>query len=451
MPLRLRLVLLRLTAMAGLVVSALLTYDKLHPDRAFCPLAEACKQAGASALGSLFGVPTSLIGLGAFGGLFLLTLLPADVARRPLKLAGVLGALGGAVFFGYQALALDAYCPLCLIADAAGLAAGALTLGWGPGARGRGGSEGGGARVAWLLAAALAVVVPFAWPRTPRPAFVEITPAADLFEDEAPAEPAPAVAAAKPAAKPPTVAVPPATSTQPPSRLPPGSRQGIPARPGEPLPLPPPLPGTTASGAAPAPAPATTAARPPSAVATTSAKPPTPAAGAPTAGAPSSSGPVAANEILVVEYLNAYCPHCRATHARLEQAIAATGLKVRKRRVYTWATTDYPAWARACALAQSFGLEDRMFDELLRSRGPDVGEVKAAAARAGLDVAALDAALKDPNPPPRLVKDRQLFTQARLQGLPTLDIGRRRLMGEQTEAELRAALEAARPPAAPPR
>ena len=445
MPLRLRLVLLRLTAMAGLVVSALLTYDKLNPDRAFCPLAEACKQAGASALGSIFGVPTSVIGLGAFGGLFLLTLLPGEFARRPLKLAGGLGALGGAVFFGYQALALDAYCPLCLIADASGLAAGALTLGWGPsGARGRGGSEGGGTRMAWLLAAILAVVVPFAWPRTPRPAFVEITPATDLFEDETPAEPAPAVAAAKPAVKPaPSPALPPAP-TLPPSRVPPGSRQGIPGRPGETLPQPPPLPGTT--GSRPAPAPATTTTRPPAVGTPTSAKPP-----ATDASVSAASAPPAANEILIVEYLNAYCPHCRATHARLEQAIAATGVKVKKRRVYTWATMDYPAWARACALAQSLGLEDRMFDELLRSRGPDVSEVKAAAGRAGIDPAALDAALKDPNPPPRLVKDRQLFTQARLQGLPTLDIGRRRLMGEQSEAELRAALEAARPPASPPR
>jgi protein-disulfide isomerase len=43
------------------------------------------------------------------------------------------------------------------------------------------------------------------------------------------------------------------------------------------------------------------------------------------------------------------------------------------------------------------------------------------------------------------VRDRDLARSAGLRGLPTLDIGRRRLMGEQSEAELREAVEAALP------
>jgi uncharacterized membrane protein len=422
---RLRLSLLRLTAMAGLVVSALLTYDKLNPDRAFCPLAEACQQAGASALGTIAGVPTAVLGMVAFGGLFLLTLLPmGDNVRKLLKVAGLLGAIGGAVFFGYQALKLDKYCPLCLVADAAGLVAGVLTLTWSRGARGR---ESVAARVAWLFAAVLATVLPFAWPRPERPAFVEIEPAANLFEDEpvAPTDLAPAVVAQRQPPGP------------PPSRVPPGSRQGIPQRPDE---VPPPAPSTDVPLGPPPPAlpaPLPPAPRPP------------PVAAAPAPAPVPAPTPPAADEVLIVEYLNAYCPHCRATEARLDKVVAEMGLKVRKRRVYTWATMDYPAWARACALAQTMGLEERMFSELLASRGPDVSEVRAAAQRAGVPLDALDAALRDPTPPPRLVKDRQLFSAARLQGLPTLDIGRRRLMGEQSEQELRNALMAARP-AAPP-
>src|SRR5688572_31059970 len=112
-----RLVLLRLTAVTAVCVSTLLTYDTLHPDRAFCPLAEACERVRESALGSLFGVPTSLLGMVAFGGLFLLTLLPVEWARTLLRPAGLFAAFAGVGLFAYQALAIRTFCPLCLVAD----------------------------------------------------------------------------------------------------------------------------------------------------------------------------------------------------------------------------------------------------------------------------------------------------------------------------------------------
>jgi hypothetical protein len=46
-------------------------------------------------------------------------------------------------------------------------------------------------------------------------------------------------------------------------------------------------------------------------------------------------------------------------------------------------------------------------------------------------------------PPPRLQRDREIVSRARLEGMPTLDIGKRRLQGEQSEAELAEALRAA--------
>jgi protein-disulfide isomerase len=321
-----------------------------------------------------------------------------------------------------------------------------ITLTWREtsGRRARGGGESGAARVAWTFAAVLAVTVPFAWPRAALEAYEEITPATDLFDDEPETSSDPAVVAS---AKPRPPPRPPASlPAVPVSRVPPGSRLGIPPRPGEVTPVAPAAP-------TPEPRPATVPAPvgvsvPASAL--PSAPPPVPSAPPPLPSAPPPP-PAAKPEVTVVEYLNAYCPHCRATHARLEKLIAEAGVPVRRRRVYTWATDDYPAWARACALAQSLGLEDRMFEELLRSRGPDLREVQAAAQRAGLDPQALAAALRDPAPPPRLVKDRPLFLAAGLKGLPTLDIGRRRLMGEQSEAELRSALEAARVRSAPAR
>ena len=118
---------------------------------------------------------------------------------------------------------------------------------------------------------------------------------------------------------------------------------------------------------------------------------------------------------------------------------------MRRRRIYSWSSADVPMWARAVAFAQTLGLEDRMFHELVRADDDTPREIYAAAARAGVDADALRRALADPRVPARLESDRRLSQSARLEGLPTLDIGRRRLMGEQSEPELRDAIRAALP------
>jgi len=69
---------LRIAALAALLASAVLTSDHLHPDREFCPLAEACAAARESPLGTLAGVPTSVVGMVAFGGLILAGVIPWD-------------------------------------------------------------------------------------------------------------------------------------------------------------------------------------------------------------------------------------------------------------------------------------------------------------------------------------------------------------------------------------
>lgn len=427
-----RVILLRVTAIVAVCVSTLLTYDSLNPGRAFCPLAEACERARGSALGVILGIPTSIVGMAAFGGLFLLTLLPIEWARTLLKPAGLLAALAGAGLFAFQAIELDAFCPLCLVADTAGLIAGLVTLTWGQLPRRRSGrrlaGESAASRTAWSLAMVLAVVVPFAWPRPASTGWVEIAPTtASLFEGED----APAPVGKERAA----------TEPEPPLGAPPAAAPA-------PRPLPPAPPGPPGAALPPRPS--------PSLPGDSSVPPPAPAVG-PTPSLPSAAGeprvptapresrPPARPEVQIVEYINAYCAHCRATHKRLRGVLSSLGVTGRFRRVYTWAGNEWPLWARACAYAQSVGLEERLFEELLVARDQGAGEVHAAARRAGLDAAALRQALQDPTPPARLVRDRALALAAGLSGLPTLDIGRRRLMGEQSEAELRDAVQAALP------
>ena len=419
-----RTALLRLTAMAALVASAVLTADALHPDRAFCPLEQACSAARESALGSIFGVPTSILGMLAFGGLFVLTMLPVEWSRPLLRPAGAVAALAGVGFVAYQALVLHTYCPLCLVADGAGFIAGVVTITWPrPPVRLSGRRLAGEPmprRVAWTVAAALAALAPFVWPRPQAPAWIEITPlaAADLHV-EGEASPEAGSSSQAPASSSETSAGASLAEGLPPA---PWAVRGTSA----------PATGQVALATAPLPSRSDGTAAP-------SRTPPV-ASAAPAAAPPP---PPAVTPILVVEYLNAYCQHCRATHENLDQVLARLEHPVRIRRIYTWGGKGYPIWARACAYAREQGLEDEMFRQLLHSTRETEAEVFAAARRAGVDPSGLGQAFRAVQVPPALERDAELMRSAGLQGLPTLDIGRRRLMGAQSRAELAAALQAA--------
>jgi hypothetical protein len=294
-------------------------------------------------------------------------------------------------------------------------------------------------RAAWTLAALLVVVTPFAIRQPEEADWEEITPLEEIA-DATPEAASPLVASTPPGATAKASAVeplrradaapaPPASAV-PPSPMPPSPKVRLPrAPPGMPAWMPP-LDGTAVE--------APRAAEDPPAARMVKEPPPAPSAPAPPPGAaPATPGP------LVVEYVNAFCTHCRATHRRLERVLERTQAPVRRRRVYTWGGTRVPLWARACVYASAQGKEDDLFRELMSARNDRPAEVYAAAARAGVDVAALEQALRDPTPPARLRRDQQVVRSARLRKLPTLDIGRRRLMGEQSEAELRTALLAA--------
>lgn len=456
-----RLTALRVVTLVAVVASALLVADTVNPGREFCPLEEACSAAAQSELGSLFGIPTSILGLGAFAFVLLATLLPVRAARMILQPVCFVGALVAMALIAYQAMYLESFCPLCLVADGAAIVMGYIALTWPPLPILRSGrrlsAETASARMAWGLSVVLAVVAPFAWPHTEDPGWEEAPEMAEaLFEDEGVIGEDTDATGAAPVATPTdadatTVPVDPNAAVV--AEAPPKPVRKPRMLPTAPMPsrtMPKPLPTDLEVAVAPT-APAvveTPIPAPVEAAPATAAKAPEPAATpkatrTPAAQPPEAPTPQPEPRIRVIEYISAFCKHCRATHARLEEVIAADGIQVTRRRIYTWKGRGYPLWARACAYAASIGREDDMFHELTRARRETAGEVYAAAQRAGIDSPAFRKALQHTEPPPRLVRDQRIARAARLKRLPTFDIGRRRLSGSQSERELRAALQAA--------
>jgi uncharacterized membrane protein len=426
----------RLSCLTAMAVSAALVAESMHPERGFCPLQAACEKARHSALGNVLGVPTSVLGIFAFSTLFLLTLLPPRPARMLARPAAWIGALAAAGLVGYQAFELHSFCPLCLIVDASALAAGAGAFGWPklpPGLSGRAiEDEHISVRLRWALGALLVLAAPMAWPRpAAKPGWVEI-PTAEVDEPEPEAEVAAVPIPEIPKLEVPDggwkVATPRFDEYRAPAALPSRIEGG-------------------ASHAEPASALVVVESSPPAApspaTSTPSAPPATSAPVAPPTPKPVASKPQV-RAIPVVLYLNAFCAHCRATHARLEEVLASFGAPVRVKRVYVWASEDIPYWAWACAAAGTVGLEDQVFAELLRARNDRPDQVQGAAIRAGLDPAVLASAIGRGDLRARLERDHHTVLSARIEGLPTLDIGRRRLMGEQSEEEILDALQAAR-------
>lgn len=425
---------LRLCCLLALLASAALTADALQTGRRFCPLDAACEKARASELGTILGVKTSVLGIAAFGALLLVTLLPARLARVLGRPAAWLAGVGGLGFVVYQGLILGGFCPLCLVADLAGLGAAAAAMAWPRpplqrSKRRRLPTESGAARLGWVLFAHVVVAVPLLWPKpAPAPAWVELPEETRLAIDVA-SEFAPFLAVLPPDVRPPDVRPPPSGDDLGPH----DAASSLPPEPDDDA-----VPGPPTAALPPAPAPAPSPARP--VVPPAGVRAPAPSVAAPRAVAPALPAPRdAAREVTVVEYLNAYCAHCRATHARLDQVVASFPHPVRRQRVYVWSGKEVPLWARACAVAATVGREDAMFLALLETTRQDDRSVRAAAARAGVELDAGDT----PEVVARLERDRRLFLAARLEGLPTFDVGRRRLMGEQSAAELRAALDAA--------
>ena len=158
---RLREVAIRLCALLGLAVSAMLLANVVGHVALFCGPEGGCSAVQHSEWARPFGIPMPYLGLGFFGVTLLLALLPRAQFGRALTLWAAGGALSSLMLLGIQLFVIGHLCPLCLVVDLTGLTLGALAL-WRelrPPARG---SDELGLRPLSAGLGALAVVIPLA-------------------------------------------------------------------------------------------------------------------------------------------------------------------------------------------------------------------------------------------------------------------------------------------------
>ena len=489
----LRLIGVRSLSLAALTASAMLWSDVVRHGRGFCPIDAACSKARESALGSIAGVPTSFLGLVAFATLFAITFLPARRLREIVRPTAMFAGACGIVFLVYQAFVVGRFCPFCVVADSAGVFAGVIALSWPSSAKPVEPPRlGATAHAAWALAAVLAIGAPLTWPREQAPAWIPVPVLEDtvaglpplreadefgpgvietgVVSDVAPSSPiptaphetvspalgsVPVVVPPEPPPPPTPVVEPrgvPPEAPPPPAPLPVNDDAPIPpAPPPPPAPVEPPTVVASAEtepvvapDPPPAPAPvesvkAPESSEPPPVIASKPAEP----AAAPAAKPAATPRAPSAPEVTVVEYVNAFCPHCRATHTQLDEALRAATARVKRYRVYVWSSKDIPFWAQACACAATWGKENELFNEIMRLDRDDPRAIARAASRIGLDVDALWASVQRGDARARLEGEWRRVTASQIRQMPTLDIGSRRLEGEQSVTEIAAAIIAA--------
>jgi uncharacterized membrane protein len=127
-------------AALGLLVSLYLLLTDLFGGSALCVAGANCDIVRASAYGRVFGLPMALLGVGYFLAVGVAAFLRTPWQSRLLELLGGVGIGSAAMFIGVQGLVLNAWCPYCLVADAAALVIGLRVFwprgtGWHGGAR----------------------------------------------------------------------------------------------------------------------------------------------------------------------------------------------------------------------------------------------------------------------------------------------------------------------------
>jgi uncharacterized membrane protein len=173
-------VLLRFFLLVALAASAALYVEYQNAgDPAFCGVGSGCLAVRLSPFSRFFGVPLPTIGLAAFAGLFILSV--ASQSRAQLRVLAVLNGIGALTACGLiylQAFEIRAFCPWCVAVDVSAiLAAVCSSLLYGQVDDEQKAGKGASAELAalsrlpialaWVLAAAGAIGVPFLWGQYP--------------------------------------------------------------------------------------------------------------------------------------------------------------------------------------------------------------------------------------------------------------------------------------------
>jgi uncharacterized membrane protein/protein-disulfide isomerase len=154
---------LRLVVLFALGTSAALLADQVSGAGAFCRAGGDCEDLAASEYGRPLGVPLSAVGVGGFAVLFVLTLLPGRRAWWAVRALALAAGAAGVALLVIQFAVLHRVCPLCVAVDVSGVVTAALALLAVPVPPSRVGL------LVWIVAGALAVVVPVCWSALQQP------------------------------------------------------------------------------------------------------------------------------------------------------------------------------------------------------------------------------------------------------------------------------------------
>lgn len=108
-----------LLACIGLIDTAYLVWKYYTGDPLSCSLIEGCNIVAASSYSKILGIPLSLIGLGYYIVITVLSLcshfIRTDLLRRSMLAVALLGFISSAYFMYLQVFVINALCQYCII------------------------------------------------------------------------------------------------------------------------------------------------------------------------------------------------------------------------------------------------------------------------------------------------------------------------------------------------
>lgn len=153
---RQRLIVVRCTALAALVVCTALLMGYLWPESRLCGFDSDCDEVLSSRFSKLLGIPLPAYGIVCFAAIFACSLSPHRRWGQVLRYLALAASLGGLALVLLQVFVLHRVCPFCLMVDCCALVLAYAAFGWRaealPMAPGR-------VRQLWLGAAAAALAL----------------------------------------------------------------------------------------------------------------------------------------------------------------------------------------------------------------------------------------------------------------------------------------------------